>query len=153
MGLMLTGTMAGKSVAVSLDKDLATVPGLHCNPAKGSVRAVTEAAADRLWMTQTLTGDAVDGYGGAPGIGPAKAAKALLGRGSLDALWRAVVETYRKVGLTEDDALTTARLARILRTGDYDKETEEVLLWHPTTPTRLSLSPSSSPKSGPTSPA
>jgi DNA polymerase I len=141
IGLMLTGTMSdGRGVAVSLDKDLRTVPGLHCNPKKGGVQAIGDLAADTLWMTQVLTGDPVDGYGGAPGIGPAKAKKALgTFKLSVTALWPRVVETYRKVGLTPDDALRTARLARILRTGDYDKTTREVLLWHPDKPERLAL--------------
>lgn len=140
IGLMLTGSMAdGRGVAVSLDKDLRTVPGLHCNPKQGGIRAVTEDYANKLWMTQVLTGDPVDGYRGVPGIGPAKAAKALVGRSSLHALWIAVQQVHAANKLTVEDALRTARLARILRRGDYDKTTREVLLWHLEKPERLAL--------------
>jgi DNA polymerase-1 len=142
IGLMLTGTMAdGKGVAVSIDKDLRTVPGLHCNPNKDTLPVeVGELHADTLWMTQTLMGDPVDGYSGAKGIGPAKA-KAALGTFKLSAaaFWPKVVKTFLNVGMTADDALRNARMARILRTGDYDKNTREVLLWHPEKPERLAL--------------
>ena len=141
IGLMLTGSMSGgRGVAVTIDKDLRTVPGLHCNPLKGGVMSVGEYAADTTWMTQVLTGDPTDGYGGAPGIGPAKAAKALGAiRTSAEALWPRVVATYKRVGATAEDALRTARLARILRTGDYDKDKKEVILWHPTSQSRPTL--------------
>lgn len=146
IGLMLTGTMAdGRGVAVSLDKDLKTVPGLHFNPRKDRKPIfVTAPAADLLWMTQTLTGDPVDGYAGAKGIGPAKAKKALDGRRTVEGMWSSVVATFQSVGMSLADAIRNARLARILRTGDYDKTTKEVRLWHPTSPERLAL-PSASP--------
>lgn len=146
IGLMLTGTMAdGRGVAVSLDKDLRTVPGLHVNPDKDRApRLVPAPAADLLWMTQTLTGDPVDGYAGAKGIGPVKAKAALAGKRSVEGMWSAVVGVFQSVGMSLADAIRNARLARILRTGDYDKTTKEVFLWHPTTPERLAL-PSASP--------
>jgi hypothetical protein len=43
--------------------------------------------------------------------------------------WDTVVEAYEKAGLTEDDALVTARLARILRAEDYDGV--NIKLWEP----------------------
>lgn len=133
IGLMLTGSMTdGRGVSVSIDKDLRTVPGLHFNPTKDNqVVSVTPTEADHLWMLQTLTGDPVDGYKGAVGVGPAKAAKLLPKALSVTALWPTVVGGFIKVGMTREDALTTARLARILRTGDYDKDAKEVQLWHP----------------------
>lgn len=140
IGLMLSGSMAGgRGVAVSIDKDLRTVPGLHCNPIKGGVRSVGEAAANRNWLIQTMKGDPVDGFPGAPGIGPKKAEAALRGLSTLDAMWRAVVAIFQSVGQSREDAIRQARLARILRRGDYDKDTKEVLLWHPRSPARLSL--------------
>lgn len=132
LGLMLTGSMAGgRGVCVSIDKDLRTVPGVHCNPTTGVVDEVDQLAADLKWMTQTLTGDPVDGYSGAPGIGPAKAAKMLAGKRSLEGLWAAVVKGFVGVKATQADALRNARMARILRTGDYSKETRTVRLWRP----------------------
>jgi DNA polymerase-1 len=46
--------------------------------------------------------------------------------------WAAVVAAYEKAGLTEQDALTQARLARILRYSDWDNEKKEPILWTPT---------------------
>ena len=44
-------------------------------------------------------------------------------------MWSIVVDTYEKNGLGEKDALQQARVARILRYGDYDKATGKVKLW------------------------
>ncbi|WP_458098593.1 hypothetical protein [Roseomonas sp. WA12] len=140
LGLSLTGSRRDDGVCVSLDKDLRTIAGRHFNPRKSEfVEEVTEDEGNHFWMTQCLTGDAVDGFGGCPGIGPAKAEKALQGVKGLPALWEAVKSVYasRKQSLTL--ALTTARLARILRKGDYNPQTKEVSLWHPSAPTSLRL--------------
>lgn len=133
IGLSLTGKYAeGKGIAVSIDKDMATIPGLHMNPNKDlKPRLVSQQDADRYWMTQTLTGDTTDGYSGAPGIGPKKAEAILAGRTELATMWAGVLAGYAKVKATQALALTTARLARILRKGDYDPPGQEVLLWHP----------------------
>ncbi len=141
LGLSLTGSYSeGRGVCVSADKDMLTLPGLHLNPNKDTkVRKVSLVDANRYWMSQVLTGDATDGYGGAKGIGPKKAEALLEGQSSLGGLWSAVVAGYASVQMTERDALTTARLARILRKGDYDKATKEVLLWHPSKSIRMSL--------------
>jgi len=45
-------------------------------------------------------------------------------------MWPVVVAAFEKQGLTEDDALVQARLARILRPNDYDGES--ITLWQPT---------------------
>jgi len=42
-----------------------------------------------------------------------------------------VVAAYNKKGLSEEVALENARLARILRNGEYDTDTGEVKLWNP----------------------
>jgi DNA polymerase-1 len=42
-----------------------------------------------------------------------------------------VVDAYLKAGLTEEDALMNARMARILRAEDWDFENNEVKLWTP----------------------
>jgi DNA polymerase-1 len=86
---------------------------------------VSEREADRNHMIQTLTGDRTDGYPGCPGIGPARAEKIV------DGGWDAVVDAYVKAGLNEATALTQARLARILRKGDYVRKTGLVKLWTP----------------------
>ena len=50
---------------------------------------------------------------------------------SLRDMWSAVVSTFEAKGLTHADALLQARLARILRREDYDRETGEITLWTP----------------------
>jgi DNA polymerase-1 len=133
MGILATSEkLRGHAVVVSIDKDLRTVPGRLFNPLKDvKPKVITPLEADRFWMTQTLTGDPIDGYKGCPGIGPKKAEKLLAPATSLAEMWEAVRGEYLKRGLTEEDALTQARLARILRRDDYDKERHTIRLWHP----------------------
>jgi DNA polymerase-1 len=124
---------------------------------KPLVRQVSAAYAEWFHLVQTLAGDAVDGYPGCPGIGMTRA-KAIMAdpkilvaetgtitRGirkgqstvkwtSTPAngnLWAVVVSHYKKAGLTEKDALKTARLAHILQAGDYNRETGDITLWTP----------------------
>jgi DNA polymerase-1 len=131
-------------VLVSEDKDLKTIPGQHFNPGAGKdnfVRTVSPEEANHFWMTQTLTGDTTDGYKGLPKCGPVKAEKILSGCHTPHSRWMAVVAAYKSAGFTEGDALQQARVARILHRSDYDKTTQEILLWDPTTPERIPLIP------------
>jgi DNA polymerase-1 len=117
-------------IICSSDKDMQTVPGAlwrfkYDSNDKPEVHFISEAEADRYWLTQTLTGDTSDGYPGCPKIGPVKAAKIV------DGGWPAVVAAYIKAGLTEADALAQARCARILRATDFDYEKQEPILWTP----------------------
>lgn len=143
--LATTEKYADNVIIVTVDKDLRTIPGRHINPTKDTkpVR-VTLNEGHYKWLTQTLTGDATDGYKGIPGIGEKKALAILGGSPDvpLEVLWGRVLAAYKSRKLTEDDALTQARVARILHRSDYDRTTKEVLLWHPQSPVRLALSPS-----------
>lgn len=128
-------------IIVSADKDLNTVPGLHYNPNKSElgVYNVTQEEADRFFMTQTVMGDSTDNYPGCPNAGPKAAEKALDAVGAdLSAMWDAVVGLYENakekgtkqpLGLTAEDALVQARLARILRKEDY--KDKRPVLWNP----------------------
>ncbi len=140
MGICLTNGRYPGAVCVTVDKDLRTVPGRHFNPVKkGEVVGVTTPEQGRFWwLTQTLTGDKVDGYSGCPAVGPVKASK-ILSAVPYAKLWDAVRDTFLACGLTEKDALVQARVARILHASDYDRESKEILLWHPTTPVRIPL--------------
>jgi DNA polymerase-1 len=135
LGLMLTGEKhRGNAVVVSIDKDMKTLPGLHLNPMHDSApMSVSAIEADYRWMLQTMAGDPVDGYSGIPKIGPAKGQKVLgrIGEKTLSGMWRSVLDTAKAKGLTEKDMLAQARVARILRHGDYDKEGRRVRLWTP----------------------
>lgn len=116
-----------KVLMQSLDKDLMQVPGFHL--VDGKVVKVEEDEGELWFLTQVLTGDTVDNYKGCPGIGKVKAA-AILDCDPEDR-WPRIVEAYEKAGLTEEDALIQARVARILRWGDYRVKDAKVRLWKP----------------------
>ena len=122
------GGIKGEKVVVTIDKDLMTIPGFHYYPNRpdDGIIEVSEDQADYNHLLQSLSGDAVDGYSGCPGIGPKRAAAALK-----DPSWESVVDVYRSAGLEEEDALVQARVARILRWGEFDIKKEEVKLWQP----------------------
>jgi 5'-3' exonuclease len=136
MGILATKPGAD-AIIVSQDKDMKTLPAKIWTGEKMVHNG--EEEADYCHLFQTLTGDTVDGFKGCPGIGPVKAEK-LLNDMALwhndefmtAAAWRVVVGAYEKVGLTEDDAITQARLARILRWDDWDRKKKEPILWTPT---------------------
>jgi DNA polymerase-1 len=126
MGIVSTRA-PGKFVIVSGDKDMQQIPGLLYY--QGELRETTPFHADIYHLTQTLTGDTTDGYSGCPGIGEVKAAKVLAG--AHHTMWQRVVDAFKKAKLTEADALLQARLARILRSSEWDFEKSEVKLWTP----------------------
>jgi DNA polymerase-1 len=121
----------GKYIICSTDKDMKQIPGEHYNWKIKKRFKVSQYSADRWFYMQILTGDTTDGYSGCPGIGPVKADKHLMSEGTDLLWWEQVIEDYLKAGLTEQDALTQARVARILRKEDYDFERQEVRLWNP----------------------
>lgn len=149
----------GKKIVVSEDKDLRTIPGWLFNPAKDTQpQLISTHEADRFHLYQTLVGDTVDCYEGCPGAGPGKANIALGGglytpythtfksgprKGQEEArwvidtsghgvgAWGRVVALYARYGLTEADALVQARVARILRSTDFNFTTKTPILWTP----------------------
>ena len=130
LGIYATDPKQSKdSIVVTIDKDLKTVPGLHFNPGhpEEGVVEVSLEQADFNHLMQALAGDPVDGYAGCPGIGPVRAERML----SDDPTWSKVVEIYSSKSLSHDDALIQARVARILRHGEYDSVTKTVKLWSP----------------------
>jgi len=112
-----------KYIIWSADKDLKTIPARHL--IDGEVVTIDEEEADYWFFLQTLMGDTTDGYKGCPTVGQKKADAIL----QEDCTWEAVVATYAKKGLGEEVALENARLARILRDGEYNFDTGEVKLW------------------------
>jgi DNA polymerase-1 len=129
MGIMATQPKA-HAIICSQDKDMKTIPARIWD---GDIMLQNTAANADYWhMFQTLTGDAVDGFKGCPGMGPVGATKLLEAAGEHPAdMWRAVVGAYEKKQLTEEDALRNARLARILRWDDWDRKKKEPILWTP----------------------
>lgn len=132
MGILATGSsIKGKRIIVSVDKDMQSIPGFLFNPNKPDrgVVSITPEEADRFHLIQTLTGDPVDGYKGCPRIGPKKAEK-ILGKLSGKRAWESIVRAYESAGSDRGEALVQARVARILRHGEYHNETG-VRLWEP----------------------
>tara|TARA_R110002012_G_scaffold289954_2_gene483360 strand:+ start:490 stop:1233 length:744 start_codon:yes stop_codon:yes gene_type:complete len=127
MGILATSrSIKGTKVIVSDDKDLLQIPGYVYRPSDGEVRKITRKDADRWFLTQVLCGDATDGYPGLPGCGP-KTAEKILEVGC----WDEVVQAYEKKGLGELEALTQARMARILRSTEYNLRSKKLKLWSP----------------------
>lgn len=133
LGLLSTGPLYSdyRNIIVSIDKDMKTIPGWLYNPMKQTMVDISLEEADHFHLTQTLTGDSTDGYKGCPGVGPVGAEKVLGMVRPAGRPWVAVVEAYEKANLTEADALAQARVAHILRHGEYDFGTHEVKLWEP----------------------
>jgi len=130
IGITATGPATKfKYVMVSEDKDFKTIPGFHYNPRTAVFTEISAMEADKNHLLQTLVGDTTDNYKGCPGVGPVKA-EALL---TVNCSWDTVVAAFVKAGLTEEDALVQARVARILRHGEYDIKTAEVNPWTPQT--------------------
>jgi hypothetical protein len=148
----------GKKIIVSEDKDMKTIPGWLFNPAKQTKPVlVSQEDADEWHLYQAICGDTVDNYAGCAGAGPDKAKPILDGdywhrsdyvitrgtrKGAIEprwslrngngmSAWARVVSLFEKFGLTEDDALIQARVARICRASDYDFKNKEVILWTP----------------------
>lgn len=113
-----------KYVIWSADKDLLTIPAYHL--LDGKVVEVDEDEADYWFLYQTLVGDSTDNYKGCPTVGAKGADKLLQDKGTT---WETVVDAFASKGLGEEVAIENARLARILRDGEYDFKTKEVSLW------------------------
>lgn len=146
-----------EKIAVSIDKDLKTIPGLYLNPDKMEEPVErTPEECEIFFLSQAIAGDITDGYTGAPGFGMTTAEKLLrkgvgvetylhtLTRGPrkgeqeerkrevpVDRLWDVVVSCYESVGLEEEDALLNARMARILTADLWDKDNQKPILWSP----------------------
>lgn len=159
LGILATWRkLKGDKVIVTKDKDLQTIPGLHflSHREDEGVFEVSEEQADKWHLIQTLAGDITDGYQGCPGVGIETARKIIeepfgweqyehtfksgpragttetrWRKREVDSPWEAVVSHFEKAGLSEDEALVQARVARICRASDYDFKKKEVKLWTP----------------------
>ena len=114
----------GEKVVVSEDKDLKTIPTLLWR--SGELLDITKEEADYNHLFQTLKGDTTDGYPGLRGVGEVKAKTILT-----VPTWARVEGAFIKAGFTKEEALTQARLARILRFEDYNFEYSQPILWSP----------------------
>ena len=121
--------MDEETIIISIDKDFKSVPGIFYDYNKGEYHHPTEEEADNYHLVQTIAGDHTDGYSGVPGIGVTRAERLLQSDGFT---WETVVKSYEKAGLTEQDALTNAWMARLLRADNYSFRTNTIKkLWTP----------------------
>jgi DNA polymerase-1 len=126
-GMGIYATKHPGNIIVSPDKDLRQIPGTLYD-FKETVE-ITEEEGNNWHLIQTLSGDSTDGYSGCPGIGIKRAVTLFEEHGYT---WETVVETFESKGLTEEDALMNAQLAKILTTKEYDWESRNVIPWSPT---------------------
>ena len=114
------------NIIASPDKDMRQIPGQLYN---FDETFTIEPNAGATWhLIQCLSGDQTDGYGGVPGVGVKRAETIFKEKGCS---WKTVLETFKEKGLTEEDALVNARLARILTADDYDFNKKQPKLWSP----------------------
>jgi len=156
MGILATRPrLLGKGVTdvviVSEDKDMRTIPAHVYNPNYPhlGILDITKTEAMQFHLWQTITGDQTDGYPGCKGLGAGgdfdpERGEFVLGPRAMpyahDALtlnkplemWDNVIEAYASKGLTEDDAIRQARLARILWADDYNFKNNKIRRWNPT---------------------
>jgi DNA polymerase-1 len=120
------------NMIVSPDKDMKQIPGKLYNFEQ--TFTITPDAGAAWHLIQSISGDQTDGYGGVPGIGIKRAESLFKEKGYT---WKAVVEAFEERDLSEEDALTNARLARILTVDDYDFEKRKPKLWSPSSSYRV----------------
>lgn len=128
MGIMATSGRYKDPIIVTEDKDLKQIPVPVYNPRTKEMVHNSPEEGQLYHMVQSLAGDRADNYPGCPGYGEISATK-LLSSLQPDQWWPAVVASYEKKGLSEDDAILQARLAYMLQVNNYDKG--KIKLWEP----------------------
>ena len=124
MGIYATANVG--NIICSPDKDMRQIPGKLYDMKE--VTTIEPEEGEKWHLIQTLAGDQTDGYSGVPGIGIKRAVSLFEEDGYT---WKTVVKAFKDKGLTEDDALLNARLARILKHTDYDPIERTVIPWSP----------------------
>ena len=128
---------------VSSDKDLMQLIDDNISmqdPMKGTAISYAEVQKkfgvnpDKVIDVQSLAGDSADNVPGVPGIG-VKRAESLFNEHGYS--WKTAVKAFTDKGLTEEDALVNARLARILTDDDYDFDKLQPKLWSPASDYRV----------------
>tara|TARA_R100000781_G_scaffold1243_1_gene2022 strand:- start:242 stop:979 length:738 start_codon:yes stop_codon:yes gene_type:complete len=122
------------NIIVSPDKDMKQIPGELYNLDERFT--VTPEGGAAWHLIQSISGDQTDGYGGVPGIGVKRAEALFKDKGYT---WKVVVKAFKDKGLSEEDALVNARLARILTKDDYDFKKNRPILWSPSPDYKINL--------------
>ena len=120
------------NIIVSPDKDMKQIPGMLWNFDESFT--ITKEEGAKWHLIQTMAGDNTDGYAGVPGIGVKRATSLFEEKGYS---WKTVVDAFKEKDLSEEVALTNARLARILTNEDYDFEKSEPVPWNPSPDYRI----------------
>ena len=120
------------NMIVSPDKDMKQIPGQLYN--FDEVFTVSKEEGAKWHLIQSCAGDQTDGYSGIPGIGVKRAETLFEEQGYS---WKTVLKAFIDKGLTEEDALINARLARILTVDDYDFKKQQPKLWSPAADYRI----------------
>ena len=120
------------NIIVSPDKDMKQIPGMLWNFDESFT--ITKEEGAKWHLIQSMAGDNTDGYAGVPGIGVKRAVALFEEKGYS---WKTVIDAFEEKDLSEEIALTNARLARILTTEDYDHEKREPILWNPSSDYRI----------------
>lgn len=130
LGILATGGKLSTPVIIGVDKDLLQIPGWHFNPEKQDFPdRVTHFEAYYRFVSQWLTGDSSDGFGGIKGCGPKRAEKILAGCRTEREMIDRAAEAYEAAGVSEDVMLQMARCARILQIEDWDFQAKKPVLW------------------------
>jgi 5'-3' exonuclease len=131
LGVLAGEENAVEKVIVTEDKDLTQIPGLHfwLHRRGDGIEEISREQGDYFHLWQTLVGDPIDGFPGLRRVGPVRATAVL----NVDPAkrWEAVVAAYEARGFDAEFALNQARVAKILRTEDFNKKTKEPILWVP----------------------
>ena len=120
------------NIIVSPDKDMKQIPGMLWN--FDDSFTITKEEGAKWHLIQSMAGDNTDGYAGVPGIGVKRATALFEEKGYS---WKTVVDAFKEKDLSEDVALTNARLARILTNEDYDFEKSKPIPWSPSSDYRI----------------
>ena len=120
------------NIIASPDKDMRQIPGQLYN--FDEVFTIDPEEVAKWHLIQSCAGDQTDGYSGVPGIGVKRATTIFEEKGYS---WKTVLGMFKEKGYTEEDALTNARLARILTVDDYDFTKKQPKLWSPSSDYRI----------------
>jgi len=109
------------NIICTIDKDLLQIPSVQVwNWNTDDFSVSTPGYSDKLFLTQVITGDSTDNYPGIKGYGRVKAERLLSYSGAFGFKqhWNQIVEAAKGAGMTLEELITQARLARILRYTD-----------------------------------
>lgn len=132
LSIAATGKYKGNNIICSLDKDFLSINTKIWNWTKKILKTQSKKDAFRFFIYQIIIGDSADNFKGIKGIGKVGAAKFLAQQSkNLLNIWGPLCELGATKGHDEEYMLSQARMAHLLRDGDYNWDTQEIILWEP----------------------